>query len=54
MSELTRTERAEAEERVVDGTVWREFCRNLEKAGDTILRKVRPRTPSTGQRACAT
>lgn len=45
MSELTRTERAEAEERVVDGTVWREFCRNLEKAGDTILRKSTPADP---------
>ncbi len=32
-----------AKERIVDGSTWRDFCRALEKAGDTILR---PSTPS--------
>lgn len=31
-----------AEARVADGTAWREFCRALEKAGDTILRESAP------------
>lgn len=31
-----------AEQRIVDGSAWRDFCRALEKAGDTILR---PGTP---------
>ena len=34
-----------AEARIVDGTVWREFCRALEKAGDTILRESTPADP---------
>lgn len=32
----------EAEQRIIDGTAWREFCRALEKAGDTILRESTP------------
>ncbi len=32
------------EERILDGSTWRDFCRALEKAGDTILR---PGTPAT-------
>ena len=32
------------EERILDGSTWRDFCRALEKAGDTILR---PSTPAT-------
>lgn len=32
-----------SEQRILDGTTWREFCRALEKAGDTILR---PSTPA--------
>ncbi len=40
------TSRAEQllEERILDGSTWRDFCRALEKAGDTILR---PGTPAT-------
>lgn len=34
-----------AEDRIVDGTAWREFCRSLEKAGDTILREGTPADP---------
>ena len=34
-----------AEARIVDGTVWREFCRSLEKAGDTLLRESAPADP---------
>jgi hypothetical protein len=34
-----------AEDRLVDGTVWREFCQALEKAGDTILRESTPADP---------
>ena len=33
-----------AEQRILDGSTWRDFCRALEKAGDTILR---PGTPAT-------
>jgi hypothetical protein len=29
-------------ERIVDGTAWREFCRALERAGDTILQAGTP------------
>ncbi len=36
---------SDAEERIIDGTVWREFCRALEKAGDTILRESTPPDP---------
>jgi len=36
------TDRNAAEQRVADGTTWREFCRALEKAGDTILRESAP------------
>ncbi len=40
------TSRAEQllEERILDGSTWRDFCRALEKAGDTIRR---PGTPAT-------
>ncbi|MFK7895677.1 MAG: DUF1214 domain-containing protein [Myxococcota bacterium] len=37
------TERAEIEERISDGTTWRNFCRALESAGDTILRDSTPK-----------
>ncbi len=33
------------EQRIIDGTTWREFCRALEKAGDTILREGTPDDP---------
>jgi len=33
-----------AEQRIIDGTIWRDFCRALEKAGDTILREDTPAT----------
>jgi Protein of unknown function (DUF1214) len=33
-----------AEQRILDGSTWRDFCRALERAGDTILR---PGTPAT-------
>ena len=36
---------SEAEQRILDGTVWRDFCRTLEKAGDTILRESAPADP---------
>ena len=45
MSESNDRARAEAEARIVDGTTWREFCRALEKAGDTILREETPADP---------
>lgn len=32
-----------SEQRILDGSVWRDFCRSLEKAGDTLLR---PSTPA--------
>jgi len=32
-----------AEQRILDGSTWRDFCRALEKAGDTLLR---PSTPA--------
>lgn len=32
------------EQRIIDGSAWRDFCRALEKAGDTILR---PGTPAS-------
>jgi hypothetical protein len=35
----------EAEKRIVDGTVWRNFCRQLETAGETILRQTTPDNP---------
>jgi len=31
-------------QRVLDGTVWREFCRALESAGDVVLREGTPAT----------
>jgi hypothetical protein len=34
--------RSDADRRIIDGTTWREFCRSLEKAGDTILRESTP------------
>ncbi|MCR9093200.1 MAG: DUF1214 domain-containing protein [bacterium] len=45
MNESNDRARAEAEARIVDGTTWREFCRALEKAGDTILREETPADP---------
>ena len=45
MTEMSETERRAAESRIVDGTTWREFCRALEKAGDTILRESTPADP---------
>ncbi|MEE2679428.1 MAG: DUF1214 domain-containing protein [Myxococcota bacterium] len=34
-----------AEERIVDGTAWRDFCRALEEAGEAIVREGTPRDP---------
>ena len=31
--------------RVVDGTAWREFCRELEQAGQVLLREQTPDDP---------
>jgi hypothetical protein len=36
---------AEAEERVLSGAVWREFCRGLESAGEAILAPGNPEDP---------
>lgn len=36
---------SDAEQRIIDGTTWREFCRALEKAGDTVLREGTPDDP---------
>jgi hypothetical protein len=33
---------SEAEKRILDGTVWKNFCRQLEAAGETILRSSTP------------
>jgi len=38
---------SDAEQRIIDGTTWREFCRALEKAGDTLLRESAPADPFT-------
>ncbi|HJO25036.1 MAG: DUF1214 domain-containing protein [Myxococcota bacterium] len=35
----------DTEKRIVDGTVWRDFCRALEEAGDAILREGTPGDP---------
>jgi len=35
----------DAEQRIVEGAVWRDFCRALEEAGDAILREGTPRDP---------
>jgi hypothetical protein len=37
--------RSEAEERIVDGRAWRDFCRALERAGDAILGEGTPSDP---------
>ncbi|HPG24476.1 MAG TPA: DUF1214 domain-containing protein [Myxococcota bacterium] len=36
---------AEQERRIVDGSAWRDFCRALERAGETLLRPSTPATP---------
>lgn len=33
------------EQRIVDGTAWREFCRALERAGDAVLQAGTPEDP---------
>jgi hypothetical protein len=38
---------SQAEQRVVEGAVWREFCRRLEEAGAPILREGTPTDPLT-------
>ncbi len=35
----------ETEQRIVDGTTWRDFCRALERAGDAVLREGTPTDP---------
>ena len=35
---------SEAEQRIIDGRAWADFCRALERAGDAVLR---PTTPAT-------
>src|SRR5262245_28417022 len=32
----------EAEQRIVDGRAWADFCRALERAGDAVLRRSTP------------
>jgi hypothetical protein len=36
---------SEAEQRIADGTAWRDFCRALEQAGDAILGPGTPEDP---------
>jgi hypothetical protein len=31
--------------RIADGTAWREFCRELERAGEALLRESTPDDP---------
>ena len=37
--------RLERERRIIDGTAWRDFCRSIERAGDTILQQGTPEDP---------
>ena len=37
--------RSEIEQRITDGTTWRDFCRALESAGDAILQQGTPDDP---------
>jgi len=36
---------SESEQRILDGSAWREFCQALERAGDVVLREGSPHDP---------
>ena len=36
---------SEAEQRIIDGRAWADFCQALERAGDAVLRPTTPATP---------
>lgn len=44
----------EANERVLSGDTWAEFCDALKQAGELVNAPRAPRTPATGRRAIAT